>query len=111
MAKTPTRPRFTQADILKAFGFTGGTKSSTKRKAVQTAVKPKVKNTFKKSLKEIMYCYLEPENARFVKAQKAKKLVRSCSGYVNALIAKDRGVKTTAVWGSKTKSTSSPRKA
>jgi hypothetical protein len=39
-----------------------------------------------------MYLYLEPGNARHAKAF-GKKIFGSASAYVNALVAKDRGVK------------------
>lgn len=45
-----------------------------------------------KTLPETLYCYVEKSNAAHAKTH-GKKLFGSFSAYVNALIAKDRGVK------------------
>jgi hypothetical protein len=45
-----------------------------------------------KTLSEAVYAYCEGANARHAKTQ-GRKLFGSTSGYINALIAKDRGVK------------------
>lgn len=45
-----------------------------------------------KTLSEPLYCYVEPDNGKHARTE-GKKLFGSFSCYVNALIAKDRGVK------------------
>ena len=45
-----------------------------------------------KALSATLYSYVEPTNAKYAKTE-GKKLFGSFSAYVNALIAKDRGVK------------------
>jgi hypothetical protein len=49
-----------------------------------------------KILTATLYCYVEPKNADHARKQGKDAKYGTFSGYVNALIAKDRGVKPTA---------------
>jgi hypothetical protein len=51
----------------------------------------KTKRTVPKDLSHTLYCYVEPANGAHAREEGAK-LFGSYSAYINALIAKDRGV-------------------
>lgn len=53
---------------------------------------PKKRPQTQRTLSTTLYCYVEERNARHAKTA-GKKLFGSFSGYVNALIARDRGAK------------------
>lgn len=60
---------------------------------------PKPKSQKSTTLTTTLYCYVEPDNEAYAKTE-GKKDYGSHSSYVNALIAKDRGVRPAAgIWG------------
>lgn len=65
-------------------------KSTPKRKRLSARDKPA---RFGPLLSKLVYSYMEPGNAAHARAQGKKKKWGSISAYVNALVAKDRGVK------------------
>ena len=46
----------------------------------------------KKVVREILYCYISPQNSKYARGE-GKKMFGRVSYYIDALISKDRGVK------------------